>query len=97
MSRLPTVSSLVLAALLLLPGCKEDPSTPAYWEEALGKARRAQDKVRVVEQLRTSEHLGESFLPMLHRRLAEERRPETKAALARLLRDMRRPESVEPL
>jgi HEAT repeat protein len=91
-------ASLALTVLLLLfAGCKEDPNTPAYWEKSLNQAKRAQDKVRLVESLRKSEHLDASFLPMLHAQLAEERSPETKAALARLLRDLKHPDSVGPL
>jgi HEAT repeat protein len=97
MSRLLSASSLALVLLLTLSGCKVDPTTPAYWEKTLGKARRAQDKVRVVETLRSSGHLNTSFLPLLHGWLKEEGKPEVKAAVARALGDVRSPESVGPL
>jgi HEAT repeat protein len=96
MSRLIATLSLVLA-LLALSGCKGDPSTPAYWEKSLSKARKPQDKMRVVEDLRGSGHLNESFLPLLHARLAEERKPEVKAAVARTLAGLKSPSSVQPL
>ncbi|HEX8823225.1 MAG TPA: HEAT repeat domain-containing protein [Archangium sp.] len=97
MSRLLAASSLALVLLLTLSGCKVDPTKPEHWEKTLGKARKAQDKVRVVEALRSSGHLNESFLPLLHARLAEEGKPEVKAAVARALGDVKSPTSVSPL
>ncbi|QRN95345.1 HEAT repeat domain-containing protein [Archangium violaceum] len=97
MIRLLTASSLTLVLLLTLPGCKVDPTSPDYWEKSLGKARRPQDKVRVIETLRSSGHLDARFLPMLHEQLASERKPEVRAAVARALGDMKNPASVGPL
>jgi HEAT repeat protein len=97
MLRLLTTSSLTLVLLLTLPGCKVDPTSPDHWEKSLSKARRPQDKVRVIETLRSSGHLNASFLPMLHEQLASERKPEVRAAVARALRDMKNPASVGPL
>jgi HEAT repeat protein len=96
MSRPFAMLSLALA-LLTLSGCKGDPSTPAWWEKSLSKARKTQDKVRVVESLRGSEHLNESFLPMLHELLKAEKRPEVRAALVRTVGSLKSPSSVEPL
>jgi HEAT repeat protein len=95
MSRLLAASSLAL--VLLLTGCKVDPTSPDYWGKTLGKARRAQDRVRVIETLRSSGHLNASFLPLLHEQLASEGKPEVKAAVARALGDMKNPASVGPL
>jgi HEAT repeat protein len=95
MSRLVAASSLAL--VLLLSGCKVDPASPEHWEKSLGKARRAQDKVRVLETLRGSGHLSAGFLPFLHGQLASGHKPEVKAAVARALADVRSPDSVEPL
>ncbi|MBN1205718.1 MAG: HEAT repeat domain-containing protein [Myxococcaceae bacterium] len=88
--------SLVLA-LAVLSGCKGDPKEPEYWEKKLGSARKADTRVQVVEALRSSGNLQESFLPMLHARLAAEKRPEVRAALARALGDLKHPSSLEPL
>jgi HEAT repeat protein len=96
MSRLIATLSLVLA-LLALPGCKGDPSTPAYWEKRLSKAHKPQEKMRVVEDLRGSEYLNAGFLPLLHTWLAEERKPEVRAVVVRTLAGLKSPASVEPL
>ncbi|HLK99093.1 MAG TPA: HEAT repeat domain-containing protein [Myxococcaceae bacterium] len=96
MSRWLTALSVALV-LCLLPGCKGDPKTPEYWEKQLSDARKKDARVQVVDALRGSGHLNESFLPMLHGRLASEKRPEVKAALARVLGDMKHPSSLEPL
>jgi HEAT repeat protein len=93
-----SLAALSLAlALVVLSACKGDPKEPEYWEKQLGSAKRADGKVQVVEALRSSGNLQESFLPMLHTRLAAEKRPEVKAALARALGDLKHPSSVEPL
>jgi HEAT repeat protein len=96
MTRCLAALSLALA-LCLLPGCKADPNTPEYWEKKLSGARKTDAKVQVVESLRSSGNLKEGFLPMLHERLAAEKRPEVKAALARALGDLKHPSSLEPL
>jgi hypothetical protein len=96
MSRLIATLSLVLV-LLAVSGCKGDPTTPAYWEKSLSKAHKTQDKLRVVEDLRGSGHLNEGFLPLLHAQLAEARKPEVKAAVARTLAGLKNPASVGPL
>jgi HEAT repeat protein len=96
MTRSVVALSLALA-LAFLSGCKGDPKSPEYWEKKLTGARKTDAKVQVVESLRSSGNLQEGFLPMLHGRLAAEKRPEVKAALARALGDLKHPSSVEPL
>jgi HEAT repeat protein len=96
MLRSLAVLSLALA-LAVLPGCKSDPNTPEYWEKKLSGAKRMDARIQVVEALRTSGTLQESFLPMLHTQLATQKRPEVKAALARALGDLKSPSSLEPL
>lgn len=78
-------------------GCKKDPSTPAYWDEAIGSGRKAQDRVRVIERLRGSEHLKPALLPVLHGRLKTEKSGEVKAELAKALGVLADPSSVQPL
>ncbi|WP_224241887.1 HEAT repeat domain-containing protein [Hyalangium gracile] len=87
----------VVLAVLVLSGCKGDPKTPEFWEKKLASAKRADGRVQVLESLRSSGNLQEGFLPMLHARLAAEKRPEVKAALARTIGDLKSPTSLEPL
>lgn len=87
----------VALTLLSQPGCKGDPGSPEYWDSNLQQSRRPDDRVRMLEALRTSGKLNEAFLPMLHAKLSSEKKPEVRAALARLLGDLKHPSSVEPL
>lgn len=96
MRRCLAALSLALA-LAVLPGCKGDPKTPEYWEKKLAGAKRADGRVQVLESLRSSGNLQESFLPMLHAKLAAEKKSEVKAALARTIGDLKSPTSLEPL
>jgi HEAT repeat protein len=95
---LRTLAALSLAlALAVLSGCKGDPKTPEYWEKKLSSAKKTDNKVQVVEAMRTSGNVQESFLPMLHGKLGSEKRPEVKAALARAIGDLKSPSSLEAL
>ncbi|WP_426749411.1 HEAT repeat domain-containing protein [Myxococcus sp. Y35] len=93
-----SLTALCIAlSFLLLAGCKGDPATPDYWESNLQQTRRAEDRIRLVEAMRSSGKMDERFLPMLHEKLGSERKPEVRAALARALGDLRHASSVEPL
>ncbi|XXF79445.1 HEAT repeat domain-containing protein [Myxococcaceae bacterium GXIMD 01537] len=96
MSR-PLVALSLALSLALVPGCSGDPKTPEHWEKTLGRARRAEDRERVVEALRKSGHLTEAFLPWLHGLLSSEKRPEVRSSVVRAIADVRSPSSVEPL
>ncbi|ATB31464.1 HEAT repeat domain-containing protein [Melittangium boletus] len=95
MKRLLTASCLSLA--LLVSGCEVDPSSPEHWGKRLGKARRTQDKIRVVETLRSSGRLTAAFLPLLHEQLGPQHKAELRASVVRALGDMKEPASLEPL
>jgi HEAT repeat protein len=83
-------------AALLLTGCKGDPATPEYWEKAFSGAKNKKTRIGLVEEMRTRK-LGAAFLPVLHKRLGEDKAPEVKEAIARLLGEMKDPSSVDPL
>lgn len=85
------------AALLLTAGCKGDPSTAEYWDKALDAGKKHKDKVKVVEELRSKNPKPTGILEVLHKHLASEKSGETKAAIARLLGEMKDPASVGPL
>ncbi|MBU8894375.1 HEAT repeat domain-containing protein [Corallococcus sp. M34] len=91
------VALCLSVSFLALVGCKKDPATPDYWEEYLARIRRADDRVRLIESMRSSGKANASFLPMLHAQLAAEHKPEVKGALARALADVHDVSSVEPL
>lgn len=93
----PLVALSLALSLAFLPGCSGDPKTPEYWEKGLSRARRAQERERVVESLRQSGHLDARFLPFLHGQLASEQQPTVRSALVRAIADVRSPTSVEPL
>lgn len=85
-----------MAALLTLVSCKGDPATPEYWEKSLS-TKGKKEKLRAVEDLRAAKVANAGFLPMLHKRLNEEKSPEVKAKIALLLGEMKDPSSIEPL
>src|SRR5687767_1827339 len=93
----PRLVLAALAAAAVLAGGKGDPATPEYWEKQVSKARRTQDKVRAFDDLRASKKATKDFLPFLHQRLKEEKKPETKAAVAKVLAEVKDPSSVQPL
>ncbi len=84
-------------SLLLLAGCKGDPNTPEYWEKAFKNGRRAQDRVRVIEDLRESKRLTPAFAPLLNGQLQTEKKAEVRAELAKALGELGDKSSVQPL
>lgn len=91
-------SVLVLTGLvaLSLSACKGDPSTPEYWEKAFSSAKNKKQRLALVEDLRNRK-VTPAFLPVLHKRLAEDKAAEVKEAVARLLGETKDPSSVDPL
>lgn len=89
-------AGVVVAALTLI-ACKGDPATPEYWSKQIDGAKRKQDRVKVVTDLRGNPNLSASFLPMIHEKLSTEKSAEVKAELARLLADQKDKSSVQPL
>ena len=91
------VTVFCCSMLLVTVACKGDPNKPEYWEKAIGGAKGKKEKLRRVEELRDHKGLDETFLPMLHKRLAEEKSAEVRQNIAKILGDMKSPTSVEPL
>jgi HEAT repeat protein len=87
----------IALSALVLTGCKGDPSTPEYWEKAFNSAKnKKKSRISLVEDMRTRK-VTAAFLPVLHKQLAEDKAPEVKEAIARLLGEMKDPSSVDPL
>ncbi len=86
-----------LSLSLVLSGCKGDPNTPEYWQKSISNAKKKKDKVARVEALRAAKVVTPAFLPMLHKELESEKAGEVRAALARLLGELKDPSSVPSL
>ncbi len=86
-----------LSLSLVLSGCKGDPNTPEYWQKAISAGKRKKDKVAKVEALRAAKVATPAFLPMLHKELESEKAGEVRAAIARLLGELKDPSSVPSL
>jgi HEAT repeat protein len=97
MNRVLLVVSLAFS-LAVLPGCKGDPNKPEYWSKAIAGAKKKKDKVRVVEDLRSSKkEMPADFLAMLQHELENEKAGEVRASIARILGEAKNPSSVEAL
>ncbi|HVE81790.1 MAG TPA: HEAT repeat domain-containing protein [Myxococcales bacterium] len=88
---------LALAVAAALGGCKGDPSSPDYWDKQVKRARRTADKARVFDDLRASGKVNASFLPFLLEHLKDEKKAETRAAVARAIGTLKDPATVQPL
>jgi|GEM_PF-891306 len=84
--------------LCFLSACPSlPPDKPGYWKKALGKAKSHTEKTAILGNLRQQKPQDAAFLSMLHEVLAEEKSPDVKAAVVRILADMKHPSSLEPL
>jgi HEAT repeat protein len=92
-----TVLSALSVLVLVLSGCKGDPKTPEYWDKQINSAHRAKDKVRVVDDLRESGNANASFIPMLLNRLSQDKQPEVRGAIARVLGSLKDASAVGAL
>ena len=78
--------NLTVALLMLsFAGCKPDPSKPEYWDKKISDSKGKKEKVKAVEELRASQHMGEAVVPVLLKHLASQKHAEVKASIARTL------------
>ncbi len=84
-------------SLVVVSGCKGDPTTPEYWQKSITNAKKKKDKVARVEAMRAEKVATPAFLPMLQKQLETEKAGEVKAAIARVLGEMKDPSSVPAL
>ncbi len=87
----------LLSSALLFSSCKSDPALPETWAKRITDAKSTKDKVKVVDTLRSSQHLKATFSPMLQQQLNDAKKPEVKTALARVLGELKDPSSVDAL
>src|SRR3954464_13516236 len=92
-----SLAGVLLALFVVVSGCKGDPNKPEYWEKAIGGAKSKKEKIRRLDDLRSLKSLHKSFLPMIHKRLADEKSPEVKGKLAQIAGELKDPSSVDPL
>ncbi len=87
----------LLSLALLTSACKSDPALPETWEKRLSGAKNTKERLHIVDDLRGSKYMGAPMVPMLEKRLADDKKPEVKAAIARVLGEAKQPSSVAVL
>ena len=93
-SNLGTIIGVFLCSIC---ACKEDPHNPQQWEKKLAGAKRAKDRVRVLEELREPGRISSAWVAVLNGCLENEKYPDAKAAIARALGSLKDRSSVQPL
>ena len=89
--------AVLAVSLVVLSGCKGDPGKPEFWQKAIDGAHKTKDKLRVIEDMRSSKGINASFVPMINKELETAKHGEVRGALARVLAELKDPSSVEPL
>jgi HEAT repeat protein len=87
----------LLSLALLTSSCKSDPALPETWAKRISGAKNTKERVKAVEDLRSSKHLTPAFVPMLQQQLADAKKPEVKMAIARVLGEQKDPSSLNAL
>ena len=65
-----------MSLALVLSACKSDPALPETWEKRIAGTKNTKEKLRAVDDLRNGKHMGAVMVPMLEKRLEEEKKPE---------------------
>lgn len=86
-----------LALMLVISGCKGDPTTPEYWAKRIEGAKGKKEKLKAIEDLRSGKNMSPAMLPMLHDRLNAEKSAEVKRDIARLLGEAKSETSIDAL
>lgn len=87
----------LLCVAVVSSSCKSDPSLPETWDKRIAGAKNTKEKKKAIEDLRGSKHMSDKMVPMLEKRLAEEKKPEVKADIARVLGEAKQSSSVAAL
>ncbi|MBL8937219.1 MAG: HEAT repeat domain-containing protein, partial [Archangium sp.] len=85
-----------LALMLVVSGCKGDPTTPEYWSKRIEGAKGKKEKLKAIEELR-EKHMSPAMLPMLHERLNAEKSAEVRRDIARVLGEAKSDTSIDAL
>lgn len=91
-----SVSCLALGSLWFA-GCKSDPSSVEHWEKRIAESKSKKERLKGVEDLRSSKYLTPAMVPMLQARLEVEKAAEVKAAIARVLGEQKVKGAVDAL
>ncbi len=86
-----------MSLALMLSACKSDPALPETWEKRITGTKSTKEKLKAVEDLRSGKHMGAVMVPMLEKRLDDEKKPEVKAVIARVLGEAKQASSVDSL
>jgi HEAT repeat protein len=87
----------LLLLVVSAAACKGDPNKPEYWDKSIGGAKSKKEKMRKLEELRSLKSLDKSFLPVLHKRLNDEKGADVKGKLAQIIGELKDSSSVDPL
>ena len=85
-----------MSLALVLSACKSDPSLPETWAKRIAGTKNTKEKLKAVEELR-SRHMSPAMVPMLEKRLEEEKKPEVKGVIARVLGEAKQSSSIDAL
>lgn len=86
-----------MSLALVLSACKSDPALPETWEKRITGTKSTKEKLKAVEDLRSGKYMGAVMVPMLEKRLEDEKKPEVKAVIARLLGEAKQASSIDAL
>lgn len=86
----------LISLALVLSSCKTDPALPETWEKRITGTKSTKEKVKAVEDLR-AHHMSDAMVPMLEKRLEEEKKPDVKMVIARVLGEAKKPSSIDAL
>lgn len=87
----------LLSLALITTSCKSDPALPETWAKRISGAKTTKDKVKAVEELRSSKYLTPAFFPMLQQQLNDAKKPEVKLAIARVLGEQKDASALDAL
>ena len=86
----------LMSLALVLSSCKTDPSLPETWEKRIAGTKNTKEKLKAIEELR-EKHMSPAMVPMLEKRLEDEKKPEVRGVIARVLGEAKQASSGDAL